>query len=187
MKKLERSGAYEIYRIKYGVAYNGWFLVATATPQGHDRVVIETIFVPLDVPSAKPPGTTPERRAIVASMEVWKHVLTEEVKQRTLDLVDRIEQAEPEKGLYTRRKPEVTTLMERDEHGNLLVEHPLNTEAARKALRNLYMSTLPMPTDHPILKHQRGALATLRRVTSCPALHRDLDSIWPGVIRVEPY
>ena len=151
---LPPEGMYRVYHVRFGVGYNGWYLVAGMTP-GDTAARIEFAFLPLDPESSGIPEITPDFDVVNIQTGIWRERLDTEIGQRIRGLHDRIEAWGRVRGLPDQPRP--------DCH-----------EVSQGELRSLGFRTLPMPDDDPFLKVWRDGLERLREWTRCPALREDL-------------
>lgn len=164
--ELPPYGLYRVYRVRFGVGYNGWYLVVAVTP-GDTAARIKFAFLPLDPEASGLPRITPEFNAVNAQTGIWPLVFDSELGHRITDLHHHIEAWGRERGISDQRRPEYS-------------------EVPQRELRNLGLGTLPKPDDDPFLKVWRDGLDRLRGWTRCPALKEDLRSLgWKEHVSVE--
>jgi hypothetical protein len=164
--ELPPDGLYRVYRVRFGVAYNGWYLVTAVTP-GDTAARIEFAFLALDPEASGLPRITPEFNTVNAQTEIWPLVLNSELGHRITDLHHHIEAWGRERGIPDQRRPEYS-------------------EVSQRELLNLGLATLAKPDDDQFLKVWQGGLDRLRGWTRCPVLKEYLHRIrWKERVSVE--
>lgn len=161
------EGAFEVYHVRSGIAYNGWFLVASVAPRADGGAQLETAFIVLDPQVDAPPRPLPPREVIgVGPGTPLRSLLDTQVSTALRSLHNLL-------GEWARR----SSMPEPDA--------PEAEKVANGELRKLYRRTLPMPEDDPFRLLLLEGLDRLRKETRCVALRREMDTFMPAAIRVE--
>jgi hypothetical protein len=167
IEALGPDGLFEVHRVKSGIAYYGWYLVACVTPRTRGGAEIETAFLGLDPQVGPNPRPVPGRQVVgIGPGTPWRSLLDTQVDQALRTLHGMLDEWGRNAAMPDPAAPKAT-------------------KASPDDLRILYMSTIPMPEDDPFRHLRREGLARLRRETGCRALQHALDSFMPVDARVE--
>jgi hypothetical protein len=182
---LGSAGEYEINQVTYGSAYNGWFLVMTATPKEDGMVWIETMFVPLDLANTNTARLTPERSSVSTTRAGWKLVFDGQIKRELESLQRRLDEHEKNDGSLkrlelTHHRIELTSPAEGEDQRSTLA-----MQAARIELVRMQIAINTMSDAQPFRSSWDSALKRLRKETFCPKLQHDLDSFGSGGVQIE--
>jgi hypothetical protein len=143
-----RDGLFETYRVRSGLAYQGWFLVASVTPRPQGAAQIEIAFILLDAGggSERP---VPSRVVVgIDPVSLWRELVDAQVTTTLATLHDMLGRRARDSGMPEPEKPEAEKV------------------AAEELLR-LFIGTLSKPDDDPFRLRWLEGLAQLRNETGC--------------------
>jgi hypothetical protein len=148
---LGRDGLYDVFRLRAGVAYDGWNLVVTGWTETPGKILTEAMILPLD------PGGVFHRVLHQYTDTDAEFAL----EQHRLTGINILEMLRREGG--------------RGDEDCELVAQPVPSET----LKRMWLAALVKPDDDPYRHVYREGLMQLARQTQCRALRAEMRS-WMG-------